>query len=445
MKRTFEQIIEKWDKTKKKPLVVLGVRQAGKTYIIDKYCKEHYSKYVMINLFKAENFLDIYKQNLDYEIRIQLICQTYKINFKDKDTILFIDEVQKCPKFIQDLKLLCEDGINNIIVAGSLLGITLRDMDEAYPVGKTNLAYLCPMNFKEFLIATGNERFIAIIKNCFIDNTPCLLHNQLMELFHRYMYLGGMPEYLQNYLDNNQDLSTINDSILKEIANDYSNDITKHIKNNKDKIRAKNIYENIATQLMKENPKFMYAKLDGNDRKSDYISALDWLVTSRMVIKCNQITNPESPIRGFVDNDNYKLFLSDTGLLRSKVNVPLVDIILDNDFKYKGVLTENYVATEIFNQFGDVFYWSKRNQGNGSKAEVDFIIQVENQVIPIEVKSSDNKAKSLNIYNELFHPNLMIKIGNFNFGKKDNLRTIPLYATFLLKEVLEEEYKIEIR
>ena len=374
-----------------------------------------------------------------------MLCSNYNIDFNDKETILFVDEAQKCPLFIQDLKSLCEKGINNIIVAGSLLSVTLRDMDEAYPVGKTNLKYLCPMNFEEFLIATGNERFIAIIKDCFKNNKPCLLHNQLMELFHRFMYIGGMPENLQDYIDNNQDISKMDNSILRNISEEYSADITKHVQNNKDKVRVKIIYDNIASQLMKENPKFMYAKLDGNERKSDYISALDWLVTSRMIIKCNQITSPESPIRGFNDNDNYKLFLSDVGLLRDKVRVPLIDIILDNDFKYKRILTENYVATEIFNQFGDVFYWTKKNQGNGSKSEVDFIIQVENKVIPIEVKSGNNRAQSLEVYNELFHPDLMIKIGNFNFGIKDNLRTIPLYATFLLKEVLEEEYKIEIK
>ena len=180
----------------------------------------------------------------------------------------------------------------------------------------------------------------------------------------------------------------------------------------------------------------MYAKFDKKNRKGDYISALDWLVTSRMVIKCNQITKPEYPIKAYNDDDNYKLFLSDVGILRSKVGVEAIDVLMDGDYSFKGVLNENYVAMELINQFENIYYWSRKGNENGSNAEVDFVIQLDDKVIPLEVKANNSKTQSLRIYNDLFHPYLMVKIGNTNFGKVDNIKTIPLYSVFLLKELL---------
>lgn len=436
MKRLFENKLDNWYcNPNKKPLIVLGVRQCGKTYIIDKFCKEKYKKYIYINLFRDKRLINIYENNETYDERVELLTSTYNFDFDDKECILFVDEVQKCPLFIQDLKAYCEDKRTNIIVAGSLLSVTLRDMEEAFPVGKVNLEYLYPMNFEEFLYATGNERFIDIIKESFINNKPTGLHEELMNLFRRYLYIGGMPEMLQNYIDNNQDVSKINDKILEDIYISYSSDISKHISEEKDKLRAKNIFENIAPQLLKENPKFMYAKLS-KDRKGDYVSALDWLVTSKIILKCNQLSSPMFPIAGYIDDNNYKLFISDVGLLRKKLNIGAIDTLMEGDYPYKGVLVENYVAEELQEEFNQLCYWTRKNDSNGNKSEVDFIIQVKDKVIPIEVKSGTNKAQSLNVYNELFQPELMLKIGNYDFGKKGNLKTIPLYAIFCIRELL---------
>lgn len=420
----------------KRPLVVLGVRQCGKSYIIDKFCKENFKKYVEINLLKDEKLINIYTNVNSYKNRKELLCTTYNLDFNDENTILFVDEAQLCPKFITDLKNFCEDGINNIILAGSLLTITLRDMEEPYPVGKTHLEHLYPMNFEEYLYAIGKENYISYIKDSFENNTACPLHEELMELFRKYLYVGGMPANLQNYLDTEKDISKMDKTILNDIKEEYRMDIVKHIKNDKDKLRAQNIYKNIAPQLMKENPKFMYAKFDNRERKADYISALDWLINSGMVIKCNQITNSLYPIKAYEDDNNYKLYLSDIGLLRDVINATSIDVLMEGDYPYKGVLTENYVALELLKQFGELFYWTKKNDGQGNKSEVDFIVQINDKIVPIEVKSNKNQAKSLKEYNDLFHPELMIKVGNYNFGYKDNIKTIPLYAVFLIKDLL---------
>ena len=441
MYRIFEKKLRKWDLNKTKPLVILGVRQCGKTYIIKDFFAKKYKKFININLFEDDRLISIYENEGLYARRKALICSTYNIDFYDKDTLVFVDEVQRCPKFIQDLKPLCEEGIKNIVVAGSLLSNEIKKMKESYPVGKTHTEYLYPMNFEEFLYAINKEGYIPLIKESFLNNKPFALHDTLMKLYYDYLFIGGMPEMLQNYIDNNCDISKIDDSILDDIIKGYSTDITKHVLDEKDKLRIRKIYENIPSQLMKENPKFTYANLDNKDKKKDYISALDWLVTSHMVLECNQLNKPEYPIDLYKDDNNYKLFLSDVGLLRKMVKANSFDVLMSRDYMAKGVINENYVAMELQSQFNELNYWTRKNDGNGSKAEVDFIIQVGSNVIPIEVKSGNNKAQSLRVYNERFHPDLMIKIAGANFGVVDNIKTIPLYATFLIKECLEEMYK----
>ena len=441
MYRTFEKKLEKWDANKTKPLIVLGVRQCGKTYILKQFFNKKYKKFTYINLFNDDRIIEICKNEGLYDRRKVLISSTYNINFEDKDTLLFVDEVQLCPKFIQDLKSFCEDNITNIVVAGSLLSNRLKNMNDSFPVGKVHTEYLYPMNFEEYLYAINKQNYIPMIKECFINDSPFALHETLMKLYYDYLYIGGMPEMLQNYIDNDCDISKINEDILQDIKNDYATDITKHVEEDKDKLRIRRIYENIPSQLMKENPKFTYASIDGNNRKKDYVSSLDWLVTSNMVLQCNQLKNIEYPINLFIDFDNYKLFLSDVGLLRKTVNANSYDVLMSKDYTSKGIMTENYVACELQKQFNELNYWTRKNDGNGSKAEVDFVIQIKNEIIPIEVKSGNNKSQSLRIYNEKFKPNLMIKIANANFGKNNNIKTIPLYATFLIRDCLEEIYK----
>ena len=296
MYRKFEEKLNNWKQaSNKRPLVVLGVRQAGKTYIINKFGHENYNKFVEINLLKDDRLIKIC-ENSTFKQRKELLCATYNIDFLDDGTLLFVDEAQLCPKFITDLKNYCEEGINNIIIAGSLLSITLTDMDEPYPVGKTHIEYLYPMNFEEYLYAINKDNYIPYIIKSFKNNEPCPMHDELMNLFRKYLFLGGMPAVLQNYIDNDMDISKMDNTILKDIKKEYQMDIVKHIKSKKDKLRAQNIYNSIPSQLMKENHKFMYAKMDSNERKSDYITALDWLVNSGMVIIAMALSSHSSEL-----------------------------------------------------------------------------------------------------------------------------------------------------
>lgn len=442
MKRDFWIKLENWKSSDvKKPLMVVGARQTGKTYIIDKFCKENYKKYCYTNLFKDKKIIEIFNEYSNFKDRIEFLQQYFNIDLNDKDTILFVDEIQECDDFIEALKLFCEEGYNNIIVAGSLLGIKLKRFKKSYPVGKVYEEILYPMNFREFLIAIGKENYIESIKKSFLNDSKCIFHEELINLYKRYIFLGGMPELINDYVSNNQDLSKVNTNLYaNNIIKAYKEDIANYNEDPKEVIRIQNIYDNIAPQLMKENPKFMYAKFDKKNRKSDYITALDWLTSSKLVHKCNQLNSPNYPIKLYSNSDNYKLFLSDVGLLRALIGVDIDNIFLDGDFPYKGMLAENYVAEELVNQFEDIYYWSRKGNENNNHTEVDFVIQIGSNIIPIEVKSGEHtKSKSLEEYDREFNPSLIIRISAKNFGKEGNIKSIPLYATFLIKELLLEK------
>lgn len=437
MKRKFYDILANWDKMEDKmPLMVVGARQVGKTYIINEYCQENYKNYCYINLFDDDRIIRYFSELDTFAKKVEMLEETYNINLKDKDTILFVDEVQESEKFIESLKLFCEQGYTNIICAGSLLGVKLKRLSASYPVGKVHEERMYPMDFEEYLWATGKERYIKLIKKSFEDNSKCFLHDELMNEFNRFLFLGGMPKIIQDYIDHNQKLSEMNKKLIKDIINSYILDMKKYTKDDKENIRIERIYNDIPSQLAKENQKFVFAKIDKHDnRKRDYVTALDWLISSLLVLPCYNITLPKYPLKVYFDYDSYKLFLNDTGILCNLAGISSVDILMNNDLEYKGVLAENYVATELMKMGFNIGYWSRKDNSSGI-SEVDFVIQKDDKIIPIEVKAgTDMKSKSLEVYNKMYKPELMIKISAKNFGLKDNLKTIPLYATFCLKDL----------
>ena len=437
MKRKFYNILANWDKMEDKmPLMVVGARQVGKTYIINEYCQENYKNYCYINLFDDDRIIRYFSELDTFAKKVEMLEETYNINLKDKDTILFVDEVQESEKFIESLKLFCEQGYTNIICAGSLLGVKLKRLSASYPVGKVHEERMYPMDFEEYLWATGKERYIKFIKKSFEDNSKCFLHDELMNEFNRFLFLGGMPKIIQDYIDHNQKLSEMNKDLIKDIINSYILDMKRFNTNKKENIRIEKVYNNIPIQLANKNQKFFFSKLDKHDnRKRDYVTALDWLISSLLVLPCYNITLPKYPLKVYFDYDSYKLFLNDTGILCNLAGISSVDILMNNDLEYKGVLTENYVATELMKMGFNIGYWSRKNEDKAT-SEVDFVIQKDNKIIPIEVKAgTDMKSKSLEVYNKMYKPELMIKISAKNFGSKDNLKTIPLYATFCLKDL----------
>ena len=439
MKRKFYEELAKWRKEKLHiPLMVVGARQVGKTYIIDQFCQENFDNYYYLNFMKEKEFVNLFDSIDSFEKKVEVLETLVGGSLRNNDkTVLFVDEVQQCESFIEALKFFNESNDTfNIICAGSLLGVALKRLNHSFPVGKVVIKYMYPLDFEEFLWATGNERYIKEIKHSFNNNValPDLYHNYLIDLFYKFLYLGGMPNVVNNFITNEQNMALIDTDIIKNIVEAYFDDMSKYA-SDLETIRIRNIYSSIPSQLAKENQKFLFSQVDKKDnRKRDYISPLDWLIASKLVFLDYLVTKPEFPLKGFLDKESFKIYLSDTGILNSLLGISQKAYILDNDFSFKGIITENYVANELDKMGYDLFYWSRKGKNNGN-AEIDFIIQKDNDIIPIEVKAGKNtQAKSLKVYMETFKPKYAIRLSANNFSFNENIKDIPLYAVFCLKD-----------
>ena len=441
MERLFTNVLEKWNKQEKKnPLLVIGARQVGKTYIIKDFCEKTYKNFSYINLMKDKDLITIFKENVNFETKVNKLEIILNSKFDNPESILFVDEVQECEEFIESLKFFCESNRNfNIVCAGSLLGVKLHRFNASFPVGKVDMEYLYPMNFQEFLMATGNQRYIDLIKNSFENNQSLgVIHNILLEEYYKFLYLGGMPQVIQSYIDGEQNLLNVDKKIIKNIVDSYINDMTKYNIDKAESLRINAIYSNIPSQLAKENQKFTFAKLDKNSRKNDYVTALDWLVASNIILINHQVTNPVFPLLGYVDKESYKLFLNDTGIMNYLLQISPSVIVMNGDYSYKGVLAENFVASELSKTNIPLTYWSRKGSNKGN-AEIDFLIQIQDYVIPIEVKAgTDIKSKSLETYCNNYHPKYSIRISAKDFGFENNIKSIPLYATFLIRDLIDK-------
>lgn len=438
MKRKIYDKLVEWknNKTNKKPLMLLGVRQCGKTYIIEEFCKNEYKNYSKINLLKREDIVDLFKRPIDAEEKLNILKAMLDCDIEDENNILFIDEIQVSEELISLLKFFCEDHNNiNIICAGSLLGVKLKRQKSSFPVGKVWMLDMYPMDFEEFLIANGKENIIELLKKYFEKNKTLgsPLHEELLRLYKVYWLTGGMPEAVQNMIDVNLDYSKYNDSILKDILQSYFKDMRKYVSSNAESLKIERVYKSLPSQLMNVSKKFQYSTLGSDAKKDRFETALDWLVASYMILNCQCVTTPSIPLAGFVDNDTYKFYFSDIGIFCQLLNINLRDILTDNISLYKGVITENYVANQLLANGFDLYYWK-----SDATAEVDFLLYTENDgIIPVEVKSSDNtQSKSLKIYMEKYNPSYAIRIStkDFAYDPKTKIKSIPLYATFLIKK-----------
>ena len=433
MKRKIYNELLKWKSTSnnRKPLLVLGVRQSGKTYIIDQFCKNEYENYAYVNLFENDNVIELYNSNLTSDEKFAQFKVLLNFDFEKENSILFIDEIQESEKLISELKYFCEKHNNvNIICAGSLLGVKLKRSKFSFPVGKVKMLNMYPMDFEEFLIANGSKSLVDEIKKCYIESTPMdlVLHEKALNLYRLYLCVGGMPEAVKNIIANEKDILKFDKTIIEDIYQSYLNDMNKYVSNKFEASKIEIIYKSIPSQLGNMSNKFQYGKISSNARKRDYETALNWLLSSTMIHKCSILKKPEIPPLGFIIDDHFKLYLSDVGILVNMLQVKYNDIILDNLLQYKGIIAENYVATQLVEKNIPLIYWESGNQ-----AEVDFILYNDDGIIPVEVKANDNVgSQSLNVYMKRYQPKYAIRISTKNFGFSNNIKSIPLYATFCI-------------
>lgn len=433
MKRKIYEDLLKWKNTESKiPLMVVGARQIGKTYIINEFCKKEFKKYIYINLLETPEIVSIFSRDINVMEKFKRMEIFLDTKIDIENTVIFFDEVQESEDIISSLKFFCESEEKfKIICAGSLLGVKINRFKKSFPVGKVRILNMASMDFEEFLMANENFMLIDEIYNSYNKMMPIdnVLHNKLIELYKMYLCVGGMPEAVKDIINKKMNILEFNKNIASDIIISYLNDMNKYVVSNAESIKIEAIYKSIPTQLSNPSNKFQYSKLNKNARSRDYIEPLNWLISSSMIYKSNLIKNIQIPLKGFIDENCFKLYFSDVGLLTSLLGVKYNDIILDNLEIYKGIITENYVATQFVSNKNDLYYWSSSN-----RAKIDFILYNDDGIIPVEVNASKNiKSKSLNMYIEKFKPKYSIRISNKNFGFENGIKSVPLYATFCIK------------
>lgn len=441
MKRKIYQNLLEWKEKKEfKPLLVLGVRQCGKTYIIDEFCKNEFKHYKKINLFKDTEVVELYQSNKNSEKKYNDLKLLIDFDFDKEDSVLFIDEIQQSEELISELKYFRENHSNvRIVCAGSLLGVKLARLTKPFPVGQVTRLYLYPMDFEEFLIAFNQELLIDKIKECFEGNSSMgVIHEKALDYYKKYLLSGGMPESVKNLKECMNDYYNFDLTKLDDIIEDYKNDMNNHVISPFETLKISKIYDSLPSQLQNASKKFQYSTIDSTAKSREYSLPLNWLEASNMVQICKCVKLPEKPLLGFVDQETFKVYYSDVGIFNRLVGNDIKTIMLDDMKIYKGIITENYVANQLKSNGVELLYWkSSRN------AEVDFLINTTNEgIIPIEVKAADNtQSKSLKMYNELYNPKYMIRISTKDFGYNPDtkIKSIPLYATFFIKDLVDEQ------
>lgn len=433
-RKIYNDLLEWKENNNFKPLVVLGVRQCGKTYIIDKFCKNEFKYYKRINLLEDTDVIKLYESTDSSEKKYNDLKLLLDFDFDKENSVLFIDEIQESEELISELKFFNEKHSNvRIICAGSLLGVKLSRLNKPFPVGKVTRLYMYPMDFEEFLMAFNQDALLERIKECFNKNEAMgLIHDKALSYYKEYLLSGGMPDSVSELLKCENDYYNYDLTILNDIIEDYKNDMNNHVNNSLETLKIRKIYNSLSSQLQNASKKFQYSVVEPNAKSREFSLPLDWLIESNMVELCKCVKLPEKPLLGFVDENTFKVYYSDVGIFNRLVNNDTKTILLDDMKIYKGIITENYVANQLKANGLDLLYW----QGSRD-AEVDFLISTENNgVIPIEVKADNNtQSKSLGIYDKLYSPKYMIRISSKDFGynPSSKIKSIPLYAVFLIK------------
>ena len=428
----LKHLINWKNKKNHKPLVIQGARQVGKTWLMQEFGKKYYEQVAYINFDVDVKSREIFDVDYDTERLIMDIGLATKTKINAENTLIIFDEIQECPRALTSLKYFRENAPQyDIIVAGSLLGVACHE-GTGFPVGKVSFMNLFPLSFEEFLLAMGEGRFVELLnKKDF--KTIKLFNNKYEKLLKQYCYVGGMPEIVQDFVEN-KDFESVR-NLQKEILSAYEEDFTKHIPTNTvAKIRL--LWKSIPAQLSKENKKFIYGAAKEGARARDFEAALSWLINSGLVYRVNKITKPDLPITAYEDFNSFKLFVLDVGLLGAMTDLQADTIIDGNRIfeEFKGAIAEQYVLQQ-FKTIKDlpVFYWSNET----SRAEIDFVIQIKSDVVPVEVKAERNlQAKSLKVYMEKFKPNYAIRTSMADYKKTDSLIDIPIYAIEIFKEEL---------
>lgn len=440
MYRKIYKKLLSWKNTKEdnKPLMLLGARQVGKTYIIENFCQKEFSNFKEINLLRDLRVLNLYKDTtLDSNEKYNFLKTIIEFDLDKPDSVLFIDEIQESQELIAELKYFCEVHNNvKIICAGSLLGVKLKRANFSFPVGKVKMLMMHPMDFEEFLIALDKPMLLNTIRECYKNNRAMNeeLHNLALLYYRYYLITGGMPESVRNFIKNDCDIIKYDSTIKENIIDAYLKDMKKYVINLNETLKIEKVYNSIPKQISNESKKFQFSKIEKNAKTRDYELSLDWLDASNLILTSYRVSMPDKPLAAFRIDDFFKLFINDVGLLNHMLKIRYADILNDDLSLFKGAFVENYVASQFVSNEIDLYYWV-----SDGIAEIDFLIYNEDGIIPVEVKAANNtQSKSLKTYMDKFNPKYAIRISNKNFGynEEKRIKSIPLYAVFCIENDL---------
>jgi len=431
MYRKIASYLESWKASEhRKPLILQGARQVGKTYSILEFGRKNYENVAYFNFETDPKLNETFAEDISPDYLIPILSHIAKQTIVREKTLIVFDEVQLCERALTSLKYFCENAPDyHIIVAGSLLGVAVNRTEFSFPVGKVDIKTLHPMDMEEFMLALGEDALVAQIKKSFQTDMPLptALHDAAMQLYRQYLVVGGMPECVKQFIETRDYILVrhTQDTILAS----YLNDMSKYNTANEVK-KTRLAYDNITVQLSKKNTRFQYKLIKKGGRASEFENAIEWLCLSGIVSQVYKVEQAKKPLENYRDIDAFKIYVSDLGLLAAKKDLVANDVLYMvpdlNDFK--GGMAENYVNVQLTINGYQTYYWESPRG-----AEIDFVIQRDGKLIPIEVKSADNtKAKSLKVYMETYRPEYAIKLSAKNFRFEDGKKTVPLYAAFCI-------------
>ena len=428
MYRQLEKELMNWKNRKHKPLILSGARQTGKTYLV-KHFSESYSHSIYINFERNLDLKEALSQTANPDDIISLLKLYYpSINFNSKDLLIIFDEVQACPMILTAIKFLSEETTYDYILTGSLLGIAINHTN-SYPVGYIESLHMLPMSFQEFLIALDiSEDQINILKEHFNSGKPLLksIHEKYLEYFKTYIVVGGMPEVVQTYVDT-KDIASCR-KIQNTILEGYYRDMAKYAESS-DKIKTHDCFNSIPLQLSKENKKFQYKLIQSGGNARFYETSLQWLKDSGTIMYCHRLKCIDTPIQAYKEASIFKIYLSDTGLLMAMFDDDSATKILTNNLGiYKGAIYENIAAQMLYANNHDLLYFEP-----STRSEIDFLYIKNGDILPIEIKSSDNtRSKSLNAYIEKYKPKKAYRFSTKNINIEGDIQSYPIYMLMFL-------------
>lgn len=431
MYRKIMRFLEAWKEDEhRKPLVLQGARQVGKTYSVLEFGRTCYENVAYFNFETNPKLNETFEEDISPDYLIPILSHIAGQTIVKEKTLIVFDEVQLCERALTSLKYFCENAPEyHIIALGSLLGVAVNRARFSFPVGKVDMKTLYPMDMEEFMLALGEETLVKEIKKSFDTGKPlpAALHETAMQLYRQYLVVGGMPECVMQFAQTKDYILVrhTQDTILAS----YLNDMSKY--NNLNEIKKTRLaYDNITVQLSKKNTRFQYKLIKKGGRASEFKNAIEWLCLSGIVSQVYKVEQIKKPLENYRDIDAFKIYVSDLGLLCAKKDLTADDVLYEtpeiNDFK--GGMAENYVNVQLSINGYRTYYWQSERG-----AEIDFVIQRDGKLIPIEVKSADNtKAKSLKVYMDTYNPSYAIKLSAKNFGFEDDKKIVPLYAAFCI-------------